>query len=192
MLSNKPYYYNNFDVDVKSAGMMALVVGLCIGVFVGIIMALVCKTSAGRIVASLTKSGAVDEGSAKTIKELGLERMFYVKSSLKPDSALYKAIACVPGTLVEVKNPLVRFWHGLTKSPVPMKLDYASARFYIPEEKRIAVSLRFAEEKHPVRDAVLSVVLLAAVCLFILFALPELLTMLDNLLTQLTPESNIL
>lgn len=189
---NKPYYYNNFDVDVKSAGMMALVIGITAGLFVGIIMALICKTSAGRIVASLEKNGAVDESSAKTIRELGLERMFYVKTSLKPDSPLFKAIACVPGEMVEVKNPLVRFWHAFTKSPLPMKLDYSRARFYIPEESRIAVSLRFAEEKHPVRYAVLSVVLLTAVCLFVIFALPELLVMLDNLITQLTPESNIL
>ncbi len=192
MLSNKPYYYSNFDVDVRSAGMLALVIGVSIGIFVGIIMALVCKTSAGKIVARLDKSGAVDEGSAKTIRELGLERMFYVKSSLKPDSALYKAIACVPGELVEVRNPLVRFWHKLTRSPIPKKLDFTSAKFYIPEERRVAVTLRFAEEKHPVRYAVLSVILIVGACLFVMFVLPELLVMLDNLITQLTPESKII
>ena len=63
------------------------------------------------------------------------------------------------------------------------------ARFYLPEEKRITAELRYSEEKHPVRSFVLAALGLLALAAFTIFVLPELLTMVDNLITQVKPQS---
>ena len=57
----------------------------------------------------------------------------------------------------------------------------------MPEEKRITAELRFPAEKHPVRNFILAALGLSAVAVFIVLALPELLVMFDNFVTQVKP-----
>jgi hypothetical protein len=171
-MSGKIYYFENFDIDVNSSSMLVVILGLAVGMLIAIILSLIFKSVSGKVVKALVSCGARDADSAKTVEELGLGKVKFLKSVLKPGSALYKAIACT--------------------SDEEKKLDYNSARFYLPEEKRISAEVRFAEEKHPVRTGVLAVLLVTAVAVFAIFIIPELLTMLDNLVTQLKPESNVL
>lgn len=171
-MERKLYSFENFDIDVNSSSMLVIIIGLAIGLLVGIILSLICKSVAGKVVKALGKHGAVDENSAKTIEELELGKVAFLKSVLKPGSALFKALACTDGG--------------------EKKIDYATARFYLPEEKRISAETRFAEEKHPVRSGILAVILVSAAALFAVFVIPELLTMLDNFVTQVKPQSNIL
>ena len=159
-MERKLYSFENFDIDVNSSSMLVIVVGLAVGLLVGIVLSLICKSVAGKVVKSLGQHGAVDESSAKTVEELELGRVAFLKSVLKPGSALYKAVACTDSG--------------------EKKIDYSTARFYLPEEK------------HPVRNGILAVILVTAVAAFAIFAIPELLTMLDNFVTQVKPQSNIL
>ena len=158
-MERKLYSFENFDIDVNSSSMLVIVVGLAVGLLVGIVLSLICKSVAGKVVKSLGQHGAVDESSAKTVEELELGRVAFLKSVLKPGSALYKAVACTDSG--------------------EKKIDYSTARFYLPEEKRI-------------RNGILAVILVTAVAAFAIFAIPELLTMLDNFVTQVKPQSNIL
>ena len=170
-MQRKLYSFENFDIDVNSSSMLVIIVGLAVGLLVGVVLSLICKSVAGKVVKSLGQHGAVDESSAKTVEELELGRVAFLKSVLKPGSALFKAVACTADGA---------------------KIDYSTARFYLPEEKRISAEVRFAEEKHPVRNGILAVILVTAVAAFAIFAIPELLTMLDNFVTQVKPQSNIL
>ncbi len=164
-MSGKIYSFENFDIDVNSSSMSVIVLGLAVGMLIAAILSLIFKSASGKVVRALIDGGACDKESAKTVAELGLSKVKFLKTVLKPNSALFKAVACV--------------WDG------EGKLDYATARFYLPEEKRISAELRFAEERHPVRVGILAVVLTAAAAAFAIFVIPELLTMLDNFLTQL-------
>ena len=171
-MERKLYSFENFDIDVNSSSMLVIIVGLAVGLLVGIVLSLICKSVAGKVVKSLGQHGAVDESSAKTVEELELSKVAFLKSVLKPGSALFKAVSCTDSG--------------------EKKIDYSTARFYLPEEKRISAETRFAEEKHPVRNGILAVILVTAVAAFAIFAIPELLTMLDNFVTQVKPQSNIL
>lgn len=168
-MPGKLYYYNNFDVDVNSGSFYLLIGAILAGVLIGILGSLVIRSSCGRIVKALLAAEANSEASAKTLTELGLGKSLTARMMLRTDSALAKVL----------------------RTPEDESLGYAgkstpgrNTRFYLPEENRITASLRFSEEKHPIRDGVLSVILIALVFAFTMFVLPELLQMLDNLITQ--------
>lgn len=192
-MERKLYSFENFDLDVNSSSMIFIIVGIAVGLLIGIAASLICKVTSYKVIKALKAAGAVDEDSAKTIAELGLGKTGFVKSMLKPDSPLYKSVCCSGGFTASADSSQKRHWNNKShREEVPGKFDFGTAKFYLPEEKRISAELRFAEEKHPVRSFILSFILLAAVCVFAIFVIPELLTMFDNLLTQLKPESNIL
>lgn len=168
-MPGKLYYYSNFDIDVNSGSFYLLIGAILIGILVGILVSLVIRSSCGKIVKALLAAEANSEDSAKTLTELGLGKSPAARMMLRTDSALAKVLR-TPGDES----------FGYAGKSTPGK----NTRFYLPEENRIMASLRFSEEKHPVRDGVLSVFLIAALFAFTVFALPELLQMLDNLITQ--------
>ncbi|MGN1408614.1 MAG: hypothetical protein ACI4XJ_00395 [Eubacteriales bacterium] len=186
-MQRKLYSFENFDLDVNSSSMLIIIIGISVGLLIGIAFSLVCRVVSGKVIKALKNAEAVDEDSARTIAELGLSKVCFIKTMLKPDSALYRAVGCVGGFTGESAGGLRKFWHEkFIRDDNPVKFDFGTAKFYLPEEKRISAELRFTEEKHPVRSFVLSAVLITAVCIFAIYAVPELLTMFDNLLTQLS------
>lgn len=186
-MPRKLYSFENFDLDVNSSSMLIIIIGIAVGLLVGIALSLVCRVVSGKVIKALKNAEAVDEDSAKTIAELGLSRVCFAKTMLKPDSALHRAVGCVGGYTGEEAGGFKKFWHEkFIKDESSGKFDFAAAKFYLPEEKRVSAELRFTEEKHPVRSFVLSALLITAVCVFAIYAVPELLTMFDNLLTQLS------
>lgn len=66
--------------------------------------------------------------------------------------------------------------------PLPSRLDLETARFYLPDQKRIAAEVRYLPGKNRVAGLVLSVLALAAAYLLMIFLAPELLQLLDNCL----------
>lgn len=161
----KLYSFENLDIDVNSSSMLIIVVGIAIGLVIGVVSTVITKSTSGKIVHALLEAGAVDVSSAKTIAELGLAKVPFVKSSLKPGAAVFKAVAS-------------------TAEPDTTKINWNETRFFLPEEKRISAETRFPKEHHPVMTGVFAVVLIAAVAFFAVFIIPELLTMLDNFITQ--------
>ena len=61
------------------------------------------------------------------------------------------------------------------------------ARFYMPEENRVKAELRFTEVRNPAGSFIFTVILLVAVAFFAIYAVPELLQMLDNFITTVKP-----
>lgn len=192
-MQRKLYSYDNFDlVSINSPSFLFLVGALYVGILLGVLSALILRVHSHRIVKALTEHGAADRESAATLEQLGLKDNRFVRSLLKSDSALRRTVLCANESEFREKKPsaLTRFWRDkILKSPLPPDTDFEVARFYLPEEKRITAELRYSEEKHPVRSFVLAALGLLALAAFTIFVLPELLTMVDNLITQVKPQS---
>ena len=192
-MQRKLYSYDNFDlVSINSPSFLFLVGALYVGILLGVLSALILRVHSHRIVKALTEHGAADRESAATLEQLGLKDNRFVRSLLKSDSALRRTVLCANESEFREQKPsvLTRFWRNkILRDPLPPATDFEVARFYLPEEKRVSAELRYSEEKHPVRSFILAALGLLALALFTIFVLPELLTMVDNLITQVKPQS---
>ena len=192
-MQRKLYSYDNFDlVSINSPSFLFLVGALYVGILLGVLSALILRVHSHKIVKALAEHGAADRESAATLEQLGLSGNRFVRSLLKTDSALRRTVLCANEAEFTERKPsaLTRFWRNkILRDPLPPATDFEVARFYLPEEKRVSAELRYSEEKHPVRSFILAALGLLALALFTIFVLPELLIMVDNLITQVKPQS---
>ena len=188
---DKFYSYENFDIDFSGPMFPLIIWGLYIGIVAGALGSILFRVYSSRIIKALLSSSASEESTAKTLEELGLAGKPFIRYYLKDDSVLRRSVLVCEGAHAPVKaGKFRRFWYEkFLRTTLPEKIDFSKARFYIPEENRIAAELRFQEEKHPVRNFVFAAVGLFAVAMFATYAVPELLLMLDNFVTTVKPES---
>ncbi len=194
-MSNKIYYYQNFDIDVNNGSLEVLLWSIYAGVVLGVLASLLYRVYTSSFVGAIISAGALDENHAVTLDSLDFRGKWYIKRQIKSGSSLSRLLVCTNEETFRPKkcSTLGRFWHEkFLGSEIPTVIPFETAKFYLPEERRITAELRFTEEKTPVRTFLLSAVILAVVIAAATVALPELLQMLDNLMTQLTPESKIL
>ncbi len=181
----KNYTFENFDIDMNSSAMPIMVCAIGVGLILGILFSLIFRNVSARVIRALLEGGAVDESTARTLGELGIRAGFVTRFILKPNSPLFKAIGCVGGFSPKKAGKFTTFlYEKFLRDEIPAEFDYKSARFYLPEDKRVSAELRFKKEAHPVRSFIISTVLICLVCVFVIFALPELLVMLDNFVSS--------
>ena len=188
---DKYYSYENFDIDVNGSMLPLIIWGLYIGIVCGALGSILFRVYSSKIVKALISQSACDESSAKTLAELGLRDNFLFRYYLKDDSVLRRSVLACDGAKKPVNAGKFRtFWYvKFLRTSIPEKTDYSLAKFYIPEENRIAAELRFQSEDHPIRNFIFSAAGLFAVAVFATYAVPELLLMLDNFVTTVKPES---
>lgn len=194
-MEQKLYFYENFDIDVNGSSLPLIIWGLYIGIMLGVLGSIIVRMYSNKIISALTKHGACDESSARTLAELGLKKQFFILKMLRDDSALRRSVTVTGEGAYKAKasGKLADFWYGkFLRDDAPEKLDFDAAKFYLPEEKRVGAELRFQLEGHPIRSFIIAAVGLFAVAVFANFAVPELLQMLDNFISSVKPESNIL
>ena len=188
---NTYYSFDNFDLDLNGSSFQIIIWGLYIGVVLGTLGSILFRVYSGKIIKALINASANGENSAKTLAELGLEKNFLIRKYLRDDSVLRRSVlSCGDTHLPPSGNKFKIFWYEtFLRTDIPRKTNFNTAKFYLPEENRSAAELRFREESHPVRNFILAAAGLLAVTIFVSYALPELLTMLDNFITQVKPES---
>ena len=183
-MPDKIYAYDNFNIDVNSDSFPILVWSVAAGVLVAIVVALVIRTFTGGLVYRLKYVQAVDEGSAKTLDDLDITGFmrFVAPIFLKDTSSILRYEQIAHRDEIELtRRGFGKFWQ---KHIVGRSFSLKDAKFYLPEESRITAETRFSREEHPVRSFVISTALLIAGAVFVSFALPELLQMLDNFISM--------
>ena len=193
IFQRKLYRGNNIDLTwINDDSFLFLVGGIYLGILLGVLFSLMVRVHSHRIIARLTEHSADDRESAATLGELGLGKSCMARRLLKAGGTLRRMVLVANETeFAERKvSPLRRFWRKrILNDPLPAYTDFSVARFYIPEENRISAELRFTKEPHPVRSFLLAFLGLTALAVFTILVLPELLTMVDNLIPELTPRS---
>ncbi len=192
---NKIYYYEHFDFDVNNGGLEILLWSIYAGIILGVLGALVYRVCAHSFLTAMINAGALDENRAVTLESLDFRGKWYIKRQFRSAGSMSRMFVCTNADTFPKKKcgAFTRFWHEkFLGDEIPTEIPFETARFYLPEDRRIAAELRFTAEDRPVRTFILSAVLLAAVIFAATLVIPELLQMLDNLMTQLTPESKYL
>ena len=182
----KNYVYNNFDISYGGESLALIVGGICGGLLIGVLISLISRVNSYRIIAALKSGGAVDEGSAKTLAELGLSRKRILKRMLTGGSPVKKLIGVTgDGAYAAKRGKIASFWYGkFLKMDMPTKISFERAKFYLTEENRISAELRFKRERHPVMSFIFAFIVLAGAAGFAVYVIPELLQMLDNFITS--------
>ncbi len=180
-MTDRLYSYKNFDIDINGEVLPIIVWGIWAGILIAVVLSIVCRSYTGGLIRRLKNARAVDRESAKTLRELGLS-ILLARLMLGESSSMFRYIRIAneeDATAVHTSK-LGKFWQKLSGHT----LDLRKAKLYLPEERRIEAEMRYVEEKHPVRSFVISAALLTAGAVFAAYALPELLLMLDNLITM--------
>lgn len=191
-MNDNYYNYENLNIDVNGDMLPIIIWGIYIGIMIGVLGSIITRIYSGRLIQALVKNGASDAASAKTLAELGLGRQFVIKHMLKKEqSSLRRYVICANESDFAPKpNKFKVFWHEkFIREEIPTVLDLNAAKFYIPEESRITAELRYQTEGHPIINFVFAAVVLFAAAMFAVYAVPELLQMLDNFITQVKPAS---
>lgn len=115
---------------------------LVLGLYFGIVLAALCmyynKRFLGNFVRRLDSCACLSPESAMTLEQLSYGKNILIKLSLLRGYSLRKTVACVEGESTKNADNSSRMG-GYSKN----KLDFSSARFYLPKEKRDVALMRF-------------------------------------------------
>ncbi|MBQ2547068.1 MAG: hypothetical protein II557_12325 [Clostridia bacterium] len=190
-MQRKLYVFENLDLDINGSSFLFIIWGICAGILLGVLLSLIYRVHAHKLVTALAEHEALDREHALTLDGLGLAKNRVIRRMLGENGSMTSIVACANKDEFPPRklSKLGDFWHYkfLRRDPLPPKTDFSVARFYLPEEKRITAELRFPAEAHPVRNFLLAALGICAVAYFAVLVLPELLVMFDNFVTQVKP-----
>lgn len=175
--------YENLNFGNGFISLEMLILAIFIGAVLAAFAAIYNKRILGNFVWLLLKSGINSKESAKTIYELNCQKNPFLRAALKNGSVLRRIVR---STEDDDTAELQLKEKGLRMPAMNLK----TARFYIPEEMRIKAEIRYHRKGTDWVTFVLALVVFAAIALAIYYLLPELLTMLDNLISEIKPEPN--
>ncbi len=163
-MPDRLYYYQNFTIPAGFDSLDVLVWGVFAGVMLGAASATMDKLYCQRMVKALVEKDAQTPDKALTLSSMDIKGKWYLRHALKAGKPLRKMLH-VP--------------EHMTAETMPKKIE--DIPFYLPEEQRYAAETRFQNGRRPIFNLVLLGGVLLTTVFFVLFAVPELLTMLDNL-----------
>jgi len=183
--------YESLHLELSDASLQMLIWCICAGVMLGIVLTILRRAQASAVIAALREHGADTPETAQTLEELGLGKRILLRRYLKTGSAMRRLVLCANEEEFpeEKPHPLAVFWYEkFLRDEIPTRVPFGVARFYLPEENRVKAEFRYPKESHPVRTCILSAVLLGLAAVFVTWALPQLLTMLENFINDIKPE----
>lgn len=175
-----------------------IVIGVCIGIFAAAAFACFDKNRLGGFVRALVRAECLSPEGAKTLDELGYGRAkgAGIRGSLKHGTVLGRVVHCVEREAYEADVEAARAAYiektGSEKGfDYPLfVMDFDTAHFYIPDEEHYRAEVRFEEKGSGWRALLLVGLVAVVVAALLLFFLPELLQMLDNMI-GLLGEDNV-
>lgn len=181
--------YENFELYNPTISLELIVWSLCAGLAIGAAASYVNRNIVGGFVRHLLKEEAHSPEAAQTVEQAGFARNLFVRRALRDGSPLRRVVLCANEESMAVKQPsdrkgavIFRKIFSLEAEPKRI-LDLGRARFYIPEEQRIAAELRYDAKGTNLPNLILSLILLAGIGFAALYILPEIFTLMDNFLT---------
>ena len=194
--------YENLGITGGGSMLPSIVVGIAIGFLIASCMAIFDRRVLGDFVRQVLSYECFSRESAKTLEELGYHKNSFVRGGLKNGATLRRVVKCVEEEVFyeKVEAARVEFEkaHADDGKRKPkfrepkFKMDPSVMHYYIPEEMKYTADVRFEKKGTGVHTLVLSFVLIAAITVALLFLIPELLQMFDNVLGMFDWRSNVL
>ena len=164
----------NFSLEINK-----VILGSFIALTVGVIILNVQRGNMRLVIMQLTRHGATDKESAKTLTELGLNNSRTVKKLLSGKNALTSTVARVGETEYDYDTYVAM---SKEEKKAAEHIDFTKAAFYIrPEKSDRAAFIRERYETSVLRVALFSV-MLAIICGCVIVCMPGILETVNDLL----------
>lgn len=150
--------YKNFSFDEGDIGMVYLLVfGICIGLVIASLYTLYQRSVPGALVRALLATSSLTPETAKTLEELELGALGFLRLELRHNLILQKTVCTV-------------------------EAEGEPTRYYIPEEQRYRAEGRFDKKGNGPLQFVLTVLLAAGLAILLFKLIPLVLSMIDAIL----------
>lgn len=171
--------YKNFSVTTQGVTIAQIVFSLFVGFILAASLVVYQRAYLGRMVRRLLERKAQDDASALTLQELGLKRSFLIRYTLRHrDAPLRKVVRYAGETRPDAENS----GRGLRMTD---RIDYETARFYIPENLQAHAEVRFRSKGTDGRALVIAILVCLLLALLLIRFLPVVLRLADDLITAL-------
>ncbi len=157
-------------------GFKWLILGLYFGLVAASLFMFYNKNVLGSLIRKLDGAEAYDRVSAKTLAELGCEKNFFCKMSLRCGNSVRKVVSVAPTEDEELPDDVTL----LAASAFGRRTSTLTDRFYLPQSKRDAAITRF----DPKGSGWLSVLLMAVIGLLLVIVIFKLAPFIAGLIEQ--------
>ena len=185
-------YLENINLGTDPMAKVRMIVfGLFVGVVIASFVIVIDKRVLGKFIRKLLSEDCTSPDKAKSLYELGFGVNYTIRNSVRRGTTVRNVVRCVEEEEYIAKAEERRAEYEKKRAeesslPAFKELEYKvnpdADRFYIPEAKKDAAAMRF--EKKGTNWGILSlVIIISAICfLALLFLIPEILKLLDDLL----------
>ena len=167
----------NFSLEINK-----VVLGTFVAMIVGVVLLSIYRGNSRLLVMQLTRHGATSEDSAKTLSELGLANSRAIKRILSGSNVITKTVTRV-GTVKYDYDDYVKM--DKKARAEAEKIDFANARFYISEKQSTRAAFIIERYTTSLSRTIAVCVLVAILCGCVMFCMPGILGVVDNLLSGL-------
>ena len=193
------YEYNYQYISVGSFATTSLrgtIAAIFLGVIIAAAISMFQKRTLGDLVRAINRDECFTPDKAKTLSELGLIRNAAIKDNLRRGTALKRVVRCVGeqeylASQDEKKRALeeaaaagdtqaattLKKWKD-----IPYRYHFDTDRFYIPEELHYGADIHFDKKGSSPLTFLFLVVGMVILLSVVLFLLPELLQLTDNMI----------
>ncbi len=190
--SSEEIYFANLDLGPDPiSNMRTIVFGLFVGVIIASFLVLINKRMLGNFIRKLLAEDCTSPEKAKTLYELGFGVKYTIRNAVKRGTTVRNVVRCVEEEeyIASLNERRAEYEKKRAEDPslpkfadIPYKVNPDIDRFYIPEAKKGAASMRF--DKKGTNIGILILVMLISVICFaaLIFLIPEILKLLDDLL----------
>ncbi len=187
-------------IHVQTGSLITLrnvILGICIGFVIAAIMICYEKNKTGGFVRQVIRQQCLWPDKAKTLEELGYGKKGIIKRQLKRTTPLSKTVLCVEkeafGRDVDEMRAAYIEKNGNEEGFVAptFHLDFATAHFYIPDEKHYQADIRFDNKGSGWRALLLVILVSVILAVIACFMLPDVLQLVDNMIGILKPDNGL-
>lgn len=170
--------YDNFSVTGQTANIINKIIpALVFGIIIAAIATVYCRRVVGAFVRTLIEKNALSPEAGVTLFDAGAFRSTVLRRELCHSAFLRKVVFCR-----EEQAYLLEKGKDAT-----YKIDFTKDHFYIPENLKYRAEIRFNPNGSGWLSVVLTVVLVPIVVGLICRFLPNILQLVDSLITLLAP-----
>lgn len=187
-------------INVGSGGFLPIVIGLLVGFFLACCATVFDRRVLGDFVRHVISNECFSKESAKTLTELGYHKNAIIRGSLKSGVSLRRVVKCVEEEQfladVEKKRKEYEAAHANDRKAPAFKapkfvMDASVMHFYIPEDLKYTADVKFEKKGTNALTLAVAFVLFLAIALVVLYLLPDILQMIDNMLGMMDSKNNI-
>ena len=121
-MQRKLYVFENLDLDINGSSFLFIVWGICAGILLGVLLSLIYRVHAHKLVTALAEHEALDREHALTLDGLGLAKNRVIRRMLGENGSMTSIVACAnEDEFPPLPIPSSRATFTVTPRPIPSR-----------------------------------------------------------------------